>query len=142
MRIYYVIRDTSPVKKTKAERENLIDRLPAKALDGPTVDSRLNPIKISRDGSLWFGGIVLDSGATGKLDNMEKGQGRHDIKLATVLQRELRSLLAPSDRGRVTVEIVGYDSPTTSAVLMASQWLEANWDYSEVTRPTKEDTKR
>lgn len=131
MRVYYVIRDGGTTKKTAEQRRQLIADLPVKDLEGNTPDRQLNPTKVSADGSMWLGGIELDGTALEKLNQREQTGTAIQAKLVSLIQRELRALLASNERARFTVEVVGYDSPTTSAVQMVQEWLAANWVYPD-----------
>lgn len=131
MRLYYVVTDTSPTKKTPEQRHSLIEDMRIHDLESDTPNRIFQAHKVDATGSQWFGGIDLDGPAIDRLSNRRKGETGISAKLSALLQSELRAVLGASERARFTVEVVAVNEDAQAASEAALDWLKANWDYLE-----------
>jgi hypothetical protein len=122
MRIYYVIRDSSPVPQTREQRETLAANLRQQIFAGALAarasgpNEQLEAAKISLNGELNLGGIDLDDPALLALLDSESRRidarfSQTQRQLELVLLAELRAALPQEESARsanLSVEAVAF----------------------------------
>lgn len=129
MRVYYVVTDNNPTKRTLDQRIDLKSRLSVRDLEGDNPNEQFQFLKVDASGTRWFGGIDLNVSRLANLAERRKGETTVQARLTALLQAELRALFATGERTRVTVQVVVADDDPDKASAAAKVWLEANWMY-------------
>ena len=143
MRLYYVIRDTSPVKLDRQQRQQQDDNLRLQAFAAAVVARRSGPNeqleaqKISLTGEYRLGGIDLDNAALlavldAELRKIDARFSQVPRQLEQVLLAELRAALPQGEQPRsaqLSVQVIasGEREAAISAVQSYLRANAANW---------------